>query len=291
MWLFSWSKYVVRAAVICAVLHLLLTPGLYRGGNGPLDIVTTNFGSSNVTVLLGNGDGTFGAPIHLNGGVGNDAAAIADFNNDGNPDILVTNYQSDTVALLPGNGDGTFRSPVQLATGKTPFAMTVGHFDGHNLPEVAVLGTATISVLLNDSGGAGLVRTAALNAAGHTVGNGLTSNGTRQAFPLTPDEAGIRRAVDLGVFSGVSTAGAVDTVGTPQPLRAPNAAGESAPEDTAAALLMQDQLNALFVDQDFASGKPEPALSFAADRSLAQQGPEDQMGRTDAIHQLFSGLI
>jgi hypothetical protein len=91
--------------------------------------------------------------------------------------------------------------------------------------------------------------------------------------------------------SGVETAGVVDTVGTPLALPAPNAAGEPAPEDTAAPLLMGDQPNALFVDQDFASGKPEPALSFAADRSSAYQGPEDQMDRTDVIDQLFTESI
>jgi hypothetical protein len=137
-----------------------VTVGRLRN-NGPLDIVTTNFGSANVTVLLGNGDGTFGAPIHLNAGAGNEAAAIADFNDDGSPDILVTNNSTDTVILLPGNSDGTFRAPVQLATGARPFAMAVGQFDSHNLPEVAVLGASTISVLLNDSGGAGLVSTVA----------------------------------------------------------------------------------------------------------------------------------
>jgi hypothetical protein len=41
---------------------------------------------------------------------------------------------------------------------------------------------------------------------------------------------------------------------------------------------MQDQLNARFVDPVFASGKPDPALRFARDRSLAPQGPEDHLG-------------
>jgi hypothetical protein len=215
------------------------------------------------------------------------AVAIADFDDDGTPDLLVNTQQADLVTLLPGNGDGTFRAPIQLATGKTPFAMAVGNFDTHNLPEVAVLGAAdTISVLLNDSGVTALVRTASANGPGQNVGTGLTSNGTRQAFLLAPDETGIHSGVDLGVFSGVSgveTAGVVDTVGTPRAL--------PAPEDTAAPLLMEDLPNTLFVDQDSASGKPEPALSFAADRSLAQQGPEDQMGRRDAIDQLFTELI
>ena len=181
--------------------------------------MTTTFGTSNVTVLLGKGDGTFGAPIHLDAGVGNDAAAIADFDNDGTPDILVTNSATDTVTLLPGNGDGTFRAPVQFGVGTSPFAMAVGQFDAHKLPEVAVLGTSTISVLLNDSSAP--AGAAFANGTGQIVGTGLTSNGTRQAL------------------------GVVDTVGAPQALRAPNVAGEPAPEDTAAPLLMQDQLNAL----------------------------------------------
>jgi hypothetical protein len=215
--------------------------------NGRLDIVMSNFGTSNVTVLLGNGDGTFGAPIHVNGGVGANPLAIADFNNDGTPDLLVADQSNDTVNLLAGNGNGTFGAPVQFATGATPIAMAVGNFDGHNLPEVAVLGTSTITVLLNDGGAAPAVAAFA-SGAGQFEGAGLTSNGTRHALLLTPDEAGIRRGVDPGVFtpvSGVEIAGAVDTIGTLQDLPAPNAVGEPAPEDTAAPLLMQDQLNAL----------------------------------------------
>jgi hypothetical protein len=197
-------NYSISSDPTVANFPRFVTVGSLRS-NGPLDIVTTNFGSSNVTVLLGNGDGTFGAPIHLNAGVGNDAAAIADFDNDGTPDILVTNSATDTVTLLPGNGDGTFRAPVQFGTGTGPFAMSVGHFDGHNLPEVAVLGTTTISVLLNDSSSFAPSGSASANGTGQIVGTGLTSNGTRQAF----------------------------------------AAGEPAPEETAAPLLMQDQPNAL----------------------------------------------
>jgi hypothetical protein len=201
----------------------------------------SNYGTSNVTVLLGNGDGTFGAPMHFNGGVGKNPVAIADFNNDGTPDLLVADQSNDTVNLLAGNGNGTFGAPVQFATGATPIAMAVGNFDGHNLPEVAVLGAAeTISVLLNDSGGPAPAVAASASGAGQFDGTGLTSNGTRQAFLLNPDEAGIRRGVDPGVFtrvSGVETTGAVDTVGTLQDL--------PAPEDTAAPLLMQNQLNAL----------------------------------------------
>jgi hypothetical protein len=55
--------------------------------------------------------------------------------------------------------------------------------------------------------------------------------------------------------------------------------------------LMQDQLNPRSVDPIFATGKPDPALRLARDQSLAQQGPEDDMGRTDAIDRLFTEWI
>jgi hypothetical protein len=55
--------------------------------------------------------------------------------------------------------------------------------------------------------------------------------------------------------------------------------------------LLQDQLNPRFVDPVFAAGKSDPALSFARDRSLAQPGPEDHLGREDAIERLFAEWI
>jgi hypothetical protein len=126
--------------------------------------------------------------------------------------------------------------------------MAVGNFDGHN-SEVAVLGNSTITVMLNNGSSApASLGAAPAKGTGQIVGTGLTSNGTRQAFLLTPDEAGIRRGIDPGVVRGVSgfeTAGVVDTVGAPQALREPNAAGEPTPDDTAAPLLVLDQLNAL----------------------------------------------
>jgi hypothetical protein len=119
-------------------------------GTGRLDIVTANLGSFSATVLPGNGDGTFGAPIHLDGGHGATAAAVADFDGDGTPDLLVADSAAGTVSLLSSNGGGTFRAPVHFAAGTSPVALSVGDFNGDGLPDVAVLNATTISVLLND---------------------------------------------------------------------------------------------------------------------------------------------
>lgn len=76
--------------------------GVYADFNrdGKLDIAFAG------SVLLGNGDGTFKAPINL--GVTGDLVATADFNGDGNPDLLVASTSSTVLNILLGNGDGTF---------------------------------------------------------------------------------------------------------------------------------------------------------------------------------------
>jgi FG-GAP-like repeat/IPT/TIG domain len=83
-------------------------------GDGKLDLAVPNFISGNVTILLGNGDGTFteamGSPIQ----VGNEPVnmAVGGFNADGKVDLVVQGQSSaDSIVILLGNGDGTFTRP------------------------------------------------------------------------------------------------------------------------------------------------------------------------------------
>jgi len=82
-------------------------------GDSKPDLVVANLGSNTVSVLLGNGDGTFasapGSPVT----VGNAPASVAigDFNRDGKRDLAVANRDSSTVSVLLGHGDGTFAQP------------------------------------------------------------------------------------------------------------------------------------------------------------------------------------
>ena len=68
-----------------------------------------------ISILLGNGDGTYRAPKNIL--VGNVPAfvSVADFNKDGKPDLAVANFVDNTVSILRGNGDGSFGAPSTLS--------------------------------------------------------------------------------------------------------------------------------------------------------------------------------
>ena len=121
-----------------------------------------------IVVLLGNGDGTFGAATASPAGLNPLSMAAADFNGDGNIDIAVGNYSSGdpsglgpgSVSILAGNGDGTFAAPVIYPNGEDSFGLPSSllalDLNGDGLPDLAVANRNdnSISVLLNAGGGA-----------------------------------------------------------------------------------------------------------------------------------------
>ena len=82
--------------------------------DGMLDLAVTNGGDANgkgmgVSILLGNGDGTFQSAVNYPAGSSPGSVVVADLNGDGFLDLAVTNYGG-TVNVLLGNGDGTFQA-------------------------------------------------------------------------------------------------------------------------------------------------------------------------------------
>jgi len=82
---------------------------IYQGGGS---------GTSQISVLLNNGDGTFAAPVKYVAGAGTADAALADVNGDGKLDIVAANVVDNNVAVLLNLGNGTFAAAVKYATGK-----------------------------------------------------------------------------------------------------------------------------------------------------------------------------
>ncbi len=127
-------------------------------GDGKEDVVTANSTTSSVSVLLGNGDGTFQSPINSATAADPFSVAVGDFNRDGRQDVAVTG--SNGVNVLMGNGDGTFQSAVSYAAGNTPDGVAVGDFNGDGSPDLVVANkgsafgdTDTVSVLMGTSTG------------------------------------------------------------------------------------------------------------------------------------------
>ncbi len=160
-------------------------------GDGKLDIVTANYlgyystgptgASGSVSVLLGNGDGTFQpaqttalplplppTPVYGNLSQRPDSVAVGDFNNDGKLDVAVAagtftgggSYayaQNGYAHVLLGHGDGTFAPAVTTALpslpSSSPGSLAVGDFDGNHKLDLAIADGNRVTTLLGNGDG------------------------------------------------------------------------------------------------------------------------------------------
>ena len=117
-------------------------------GDGIPDLVTANYaagGGSTVSVLLGNGDGSFLSAVSYSVGVnpftGNPevpyAVAVGDLNGDTIPDIITANTDG-TVSVLLGIGNGNFQTAQLVFVGHQLTGIAVGDFTGSGEVDVAV---------------------------------------------------------------------------------------------------------------------------------------------------------
>ena len=73
-----------------------------------------------MSVLLGNGNGTFQTAQSFAAGTSLVAVAVADLNGDGKPDLVTANSSTNDVSVLLGNGNGTFQTAQRFAAGTSP---------------------------------------------------------------------------------------------------------------------------------------------------------------------------
>jgi len=108
-------------------------------------------GDSNVTVLLNNGNGTFGAPqfnwVYDN----SDDLAVGDFDGDGNLDIAAVNSYYSLVFVLIGDGYGNFTSYSEFYGGDAPTGIKTADFNDDGRLDFAVIsrGSNSLSIFLN----------------------------------------------------------------------------------------------------------------------------------------------
>ena len=135
-------------------------------GDGKPDLAVANASSSNVSVLLGVGNGTFQAAVNYAVGSQPHSVRAGDLNGDGKVDLVTANYGGNSVTVLLGNGDGTFAAGQSYATGLKPKSVAIGDVNGNGTPDVVMADTAgncervsgnpggdRVSVLLGDGTG------------------------------------------------------------------------------------------------------------------------------------------
>jgi len=136
-------------------------------GDHQLDIVTADANGWNqpatLSILLGQGDGTFEEATSATVDRGPRGVVVEDFNGDGNPDVATAIsggwFETNQVNVLFGRGDGSFDSPSAYAVGSSPEWIATGDFNGDQHPDLAVANAGpgpngtTVSVLLNQGDG------------------------------------------------------------------------------------------------------------------------------------------
>ncbi|MDE5093102.1 MAG: FG-GAP-like repeat-containing protein, partial [Trichodesmium sp. St11_bin5] len=150
--------------------------------DGIPDLAVANRADDDVSVLSGNGDGSFGSATNFFVGDRPESLAAGDFNGDGIPDLAVANAGSDNVSVLSGKDDGSFARRTNFPVGDEPRSVAVGDFDRNGIPDLAVANrdSNNVSVLLGKGDGGFARRTnfktgtvSASAAAGDFNGDGI----------------------------------------------------------------------------------------------------------------------
>jgi hypothetical protein len=120
-------------------------------GDGWLDLATANYLDNTVSVLLGNGDGTFQAARTSVTGSFPYSLVTADFNGDGRLDLGMFTSTAGGLSILLGNGDGTFGGASNIDIGSNPVAMAAGDLNGDNKSDLVV--TSYLVINAGEGGG------------------------------------------------------------------------------------------------------------------------------------------
>lgn len=146
----------------------ITNPGAATGGifsvhstdlnnDGNLDLISSFFDDSLVSVYLGNGLGGFAAPTNrvLPGGGPTDFTT-GDWNGDGRADLAVPSVLADTIVIYLGDGTGSFAAPTSINVGVSPNDAATGEFNGDSRADLVTANTdsANVTILLgNGTGG------------------------------------------------------------------------------------------------------------------------------------------
>jgi len=102
------------------------------------DLITTNISSNTVSILLGNGDGSFKEQTQLHVCQEPRSLAMNDFNEDGHADVVLACSGGDEVALLLGRGNGKFEEGARYPVHRSPVSLAAEDVNGDHHVDLAV---------------------------------------------------------------------------------------------------------------------------------------------------------
>ena len=153
--------------------------------DGHLDLAVTDYTNEGISILIGNGTGSFAAPDNYQSDAHPIAITDADFNGDTFPDLAVTNTSTDissgvavtsnNVGILVGSSTGDFTAGpnISVDSGGLPTSITAGDFTSANTPGLVVGSSdSSATVITNTSGTFAAAAPVALNAGSTSVAVG-----------------------------------------------------------------------------------------------------------------------
>ena len=131
-----------------------IATGDFRG-IGIQDLAVADSGSNEVSILLGNGDGTFHLVETLAVGASPSFITTGHFHDATTVDLAVVDSGSNQVSILLGHGDGSFGLPHNFSVGSNPSSLAIGDFRGIGIQDLAVANRASnnVSILLGNGDG------------------------------------------------------------------------------------------------------------------------------------------
>jgi hypothetical protein len=156
-----WGASSARAAVSFTpptAYHVGTLPGPLAVGDFNADhdpdLVVANYGTNDVSVLLGGPGGSFEAQTTFPAGTHPEEVAVGDFDVNGDPDLAVTSFDLNSVRVLLGGPGGTFGAPTGYNV-RRPSGLAVSDFNGDDDPDLAVLnyGDNSVTLMRGKAGG------------------------------------------------------------------------------------------------------------------------------------------
>ncbi|MBK7645255.1 MAG: VCBS repeat-containing protein [Planctomycetes bacterium] len=137
-------------------------------GDGKTDLVTCNTAGTSISVLPGNGDGTFGLRTDWSVGSAPHGLALLDVDGDGDLDIATSNTGTDNVCVIHNNGTGSFGAPTFFEGGGSgEYALCAGDMNNDGLMDLVVGARSSSLVIVHlNNGAGGFVMQPAQNAGG-----------------------------------------------------------------------------------------------------------------------------